>query len=330
MSRLRVSFALKANPRVRPLIEGTVQPEGIEFVTSVLTPADVFWRQLRFADFDVSEMSMSSLLIAHERGDDTWTALPVFPDRRFFHALTLVREGAGIERPEDLRGKRIAVPDYQQTAALWARGALQHEFGVHPTELEWYMERTPEKSHGGATGFTPPDGVRIHQIPPNRSQYDMLVDGDVDASLWYIRYPTMIDRSGARDFPPGTVRYLHDVEAEKARYFEKMQFIPFNHCYVIRTELLRREPWVAINIFDAFVRSKMVELDRAREALLPFGEAGLLPAGTAEVLQRDVFPYGVGANEAALSTLAQYSFEQGLTSSLRDPIELFAESVRDL
>src|SRR5579863_10545437 len=147
--RLSVSIALSDNPNTRPLIDGDIEAEGLELTTTVLHPSEMFWRQLRFAEFDVSEMSMSSLLIATARGPTPWLALPVFTTREFFHTRILVRSDAGIAAPADLRGKRVGVPEYQQTAAIWGRGALENEFGVHPREMEFFMERG-DKSHGGA------------------------------------------------------------------------------------------------------------------------------------------------------------------------------------
>ena len=108
---------------------------------------------------------MSSLTIATSQGPTQWVALPVFTTREFFHLRILVRVASGIEKPADLKGKRVGVPEYQQTAAIWGRGVLQHEFGVHPRDIEWHMERTPETSHGGSTGFKPPEGVTVHRIP---------------------------------------------------------------------------------------------------------------------------------------------------------------------
>jgi len=329
--KLTVSLALRATPRVRPLLTGAVEPVGVELIAQEVAPADVFWRQLRFGDFDVSEMSMSSLAMAVEQGDDRWAALPVFPDRRFFHAGILVREGAGVERPQDLAGRRVGVPDYQQTAALWGRGALLHEFGVAPQDITWFMERSPELSHGGATSFAPPDGVTIHRIPAGSSQHEMLLSGELDASLWYIRYATLLDRSAGAEFPPGTVRMLFpDVAAEQARYFGVTGFVPMNHCVVVRRALLERHPWVAINLYQAFVAAKEAGRAAVREALeLPL-QAGVLDPAAAEAALTDLFPYGVAANRDALETLLAYSREQGLTRGGVTLEALFAESVLDL
>jgi len=159
---LTLSISLSNNERTRPLLQGRVRAQGITLISTSVHPSEMFWRQLKYRDFDVSEMSMSSLFIAASRGDRAWVALPVYTSRQFFHTNILIRTDRGIDRPEDLRGKRIGVPKYQQTAALWSRGILEHEFGASAREIEWFMERGPEKSHGGAIGFQPPEGVRLN------------------------------------------------------------------------------------------------------------------------------------------------------------------------
>src|SRR5499425_1059443 len=136
-SLLELSIALSDNERTRPLIEGRVVPQGIKLLPTMVHPSEMFWRQLRFAEFDVSEMSMSSLLIATARGPTPWVALPVFTTREFFHTRILVRVDAGIATPADLKGKRVGVPEFQQTAAIWARGVLENEFGVAPRDMEF-------------------------------------------------------------------------------------------------------------------------------------------------------------------------------------------------
>src|SRR2546421_7011961 len=185
-AKLELSIALSDNPNTRPLLSGDVQAEGIGLVATALHPSEMFWRQLRFGEFDVSEMSMSSLLISTSRGPTPWVALPVFTTREFFHTRILVRADAGIAAPSDLRGKRVGVPEYQQTAAIWGRGVLQHEFGVHPCDMEFFMERTPETSHGGSTGFKPPAGVTVHSIPATTNIGEMMVRGELDATLPYL------------------------------------------------------------------------------------------------------------------------------------------------
>ena len=174
---IEMSIALSDNVRTRPLIEGRVTAEGIRLLPTVVHPSEMFWRQLKFQEFDVSEMSLSSLTIATAQGPTPWVGLPVFTMRNFFHTGILVRTDRGINRPEDLRGKRVGVPEYQQTSALWTRGVLQHEYGVLARDMEWFMERLPERSHGGSTGFKPPKGVKLNYIPGSTNIGEMLAKG---------------------------------------------------------------------------------------------------------------------------------------------------------
>ena len=233
-SRLALSIALSDNPNTRPLIDGEVVPEGITLTPTAVHPSEMFWRQLKFAEFDVSEMSMSSLVIATARGPTPWVALPVFTTREFFHTRILVRADAGIAAPADLRGKRVGVPEYQQTAAIWARGALENEFGVAPREMEFFMERG-DKSHGGATGFKPPPGVTVNQIPASTNIGEMLTRGELDATLLYLTNPNLVDRSRIDLSADKRIRTLFpDRPAEGRRYYAKTGLYPINHTVVVR------------------------------------------------------------------------------------------------
>ncbi|HEX3484278.1 MAG TPA: PhnD/SsuA/transferrin family substrate-binding protein, partial [Micropepsaceae bacterium] len=130
-SVLELSAAMSDNPRTRPVIEGRVPFEGLRLVPTTVHPSEMFWRQLRYGDFDVSEMSLSTLTILTSKGNRDWVGLPIYTMRKFFHNEIVVRKDAGINTPADLKGKRVGVPEYQQTAAIWTRGVLEHEFGVH-------------------------------------------------------------------------------------------------------------------------------------------------------------------------------------------------------
>src|SRR3954467_13920666 len=195
MADLKLSLACSDNPRTRPIIQGRVKPDGIDLHVTVLHPSEMFWRQLHFEEFDASEMSLSSLLMATAHGDTRWVGLPVFTSRRFFHTGVLVTTQSGIEKPEDLKGKRIGVPEYQQTAALWARTGLEQLYGLRAQDMRWWMERTEERSHGGATGFKPPSDIEFHYVPEEKNLGIMLTNGELDASLLYLGTPNLVDRS---------------------------------------------------------------------------------------------------------------------------------------
>jgi 4,5-dihydroxyphthalate decarboxylase len=332
MAKLTLAFISAFNERVEPLMSGTIQADGIELIPTYSHPSETFWRQLKFREFEVGEMSMSSFLIARERGFDM-VALPVFPSRRLFHAELSYHVDSGIKQPSDLVGKRLGVAEYQQTAALWIRGTLEHDFGVSQYKLHWYMERTEEMSHGGATGFKPPPGISFNRIPPDKSLASMLVNGELDAapiaSPWVLR-DNALDRS-SRITGGGNwnkVKPLFpDRMVEGARFFQKHGFLPVNHAYTIRGDIYRKHPWVAFNLYTAFVKAKAFAREKLMERIptaLFFGPEYL--AMTRDIFGDDPFPYGINTNAAMLDTITAYSYEQGLTSRKMKVEELFAES----
>jgi 4,5-dihydroxyphthalate decarboxylase len=325
---VQFSIGITSNPRTWPVIDGQVKPDGIDLVPTVLHPSELFWRQLRFAEFDIAEMSVSSLMIARSKGDDRFVGIPVFTTRRFFHTTTLVRRAARIETPADLKGKRVGVPEYQQTAALWSRGALQHEFGVAPKDMEFWMERPPARSHGGATGFTPPPGVTVNQIPPEKSIGSMMLAGELDAVIFYLVDPNLIDRSTANLHEHPDIKPLFpDPLAEGIRYYRKTGLYPINHGMVIKRELAEKHPWAVTNILKAFNRANdFAEKQRIAHAEYHL-ETGLLPAGASKALRTPLIAHGMVANRLVLETIAQYSLEQGLTPRLMKLDELFAASM---
>lgn len=336
MAKLTLSFISNFNERVEPLMAGTVRIADVEIIPTYSHPSETFWRQLKFHEFDIAEMSMSSYLIARSRGADM-IAIPVFPSRRFFHAEQSYHVDSGIKEPCDLVGKRIGVGEYQQTAALWARGVLDHDFGVAQYKVHWYMERTDELSHGGATGFTPPPGISFHRIPPDKSLATMLVSNEIDVAPiagHLQRAVNMIDRSThmrASDADWSKVMPLFpDQIAEAKRFYTKHGFVPVNHTYIIRGDIYRENPGLARAFYDGFVAAKT----HAREHLLERIPSALLFAAeylamTRDVLGDDPFPYGIRANMAMLDTMTSYSHEQGLTPRQMKVAELFATETLD-
>ncbi len=336
MTPLALSFISNFNERVEPLMNGTIKAEGIEIIPTYSHPSETFWRQLNFQEFEVAEMSMSSYLIARSRGVDM-IALPVFPSRRFFHAEQSYHVDSGIKEPSDIIGKRIGVGEYQQTAALWARGVLDHDFGVSQYKVHWYMERTDELSHGGATGFSPPPGISFHRIPPNKSMATMLVNHEIDVAPiggHLSRAVNVIDRSThirGSDGDWSKVKPLFPDEiAEAKRFVAKHGFVPVNHTYIIRGDVHRANPGLAIKLYNAFVTAKAQAAETILEripAALVFSQEFL--SMTRDILGDDPFPYGIKANKAMLDTIAGYSHEQGLTPRKMNIEELFAKETLD-
>lgn len=337
MPDVALSLATADYERTRPIIDGTVAIEGVDLTVIVSDPSETFWRQLRFGDFDMSEMSLSSYLMIKAGGGD-FVAVPAFPSRRLFHTEIDCHAWAGIESPADLRGKRLGVGDYQQTAALWTRGVLQHDFGVHPTEIEWVMERPDELSHAGATDFTPPSGVTITPVPQGKSLASMLLAGEIDAG--FVRRARaksrfhMLERSSkvpVGDDWSAIHPLFKDNMAEGRRFFEKRGYLPINHTFVIKGDTHRRYPWLAFNLYRALLEAKVHAESRLIQSIplsLVFRYDYL--EMTQEMFGPDPFPYGIAANQEVLDTLVSYSQEQGLIDRMLAIDELFAASTLDL
>ena len=330
--KLQLSIGITDNPRTRPIIENKVRPDGIELICTPLHASELFWRQLRFGDFDISEMSMSSLMMAVAGGDDRWVGLPIFTTRRMFQVGVLVRKDRNIDKPADLKGKKMGVPEYQQTAALWTRGYLQHEYDVHPRDMEFWMERNDDHSQGAATGFRPPSDVKLSYIPNTTNMGEMLLEGKLDGALRYLAGTNnLVDRSSVDLYRhPDFKTLFPDPHAEGVRFYQKTGIYPINHGMVIKRETAEQHPWVVLNIFKAFQKANDIAEKARKEAVAYHLETGLLPTDARKALATPLIRHGVEANRKVLETTAQYSFEQGLTPRLIKLDELFAPSVMEL
>ena len=319
------------NARTRAIFDGRVQVDGIDLFCTPLHASELFWRQLRFGDFDVSEMSMSSLMMATAGGDTRWVGLPVFTTRRMFQVGVLVRKDRGIDKPADLKGRKMGVPEYQQTAALWTRGYLQHEYDVHPRDMEFWMERNDDHSQGAVVGFRPPKDVKVEYIPNDTNMGQMLLDGKLDGALRYLAGTNnLVDRSSVDLYRhPDFKTLFSDPHAEGVRFYQKTGLYPINHGMVIKREIAERHPWVVLNLFKAFQQANELAERSRREAVEYHLETGLLPAAARKALATPLIRHGVAANRKVLETAAQWSFEQGLTPRLMKLEELFAPSVME-
>src|SRR5438132_6415951 len=320
---VRVTLACGATDRTLPMILGDVRPAGIDLTFLRMSPEEVFWRMTRHAEFDAAEMSLSSYILRRSRGDDALVAIPVFTSREFRHSCIWVRADAGITTPADLKGKRMGVPEYQMTAAVWIRGFLSDDFGVVPTDLHWFSGGLYQPGRVEKLPINIP-GLHLQAIGHEQTLSDMLLDGELDAIMG-ARPP--------RGFPGPRVRRLFpDFRPVEVDYFKRTGVFPIMHTVVIRRELLDREPWVARSLYDAFCEAKR----RAMAELLdPVVLAVTLPWLIAEVestqalMGEDYWPYGLERNRAALETLVRYSSEQGLAQRGVAIEELFAPSTLD-
>ena len=337
MARLKLSFAVERSERTEPLIDGIIQPEGIELVPVVGDPSEIFWRQLKFNEFDISALSFSSYMIAKSQGSEL-IAVPVFPARRFMHTQLFVNTDSGVKQPKDLIGKKIGVGEYQQTAWLWTRWVLEHDFGVSQYKVHWYMERTEELSHGGATGFQPPKGISFQRIPPEKSLASMLLAHELDAAPVHRalqKGTNIIDRSTRNRATGGDWSKIKplfpDIFTEGARFVKEHGYVPASHTYVLRGDVHEKYPWAAFSIFKAFVEAKELARQTLAESIpsgLFFGSQFL--AKSREIVGNDPFVYGVDGNRNMIEAMIDASYEQGLTARKMTIPELFAASTLEL
>ncbi len=329
MSNLQVTFACWPYDRTEALKDGIVKPKGIDLKFLPSHPGDTFLRMLRDHDFEGSEMSMSALVMEKER-KDPFVAIPVFTSRTFRHNGLFVSTESGIQEPQDLIGKKVGLPEYTITSSVWIRGILQHEYDVHPTKVEWYVERSGQgRSHASALGFEPPEGVTIRPIPETESQLTLLANGKIDAAYIIQDTRSSICRSSLRDFmnAPNVHRLFENYKEVEMDYYRKTRLFPIMHTVVLRRDIYEKNKWAAMSLYDAFVESKRKFYENMGEwELFSFPWIRSELEEQRELMGDDPYPYGLKANRKVVETICQYAVEQGLTSKMIQPESLFAQS----
>jgi 4,5-dihydroxyphthalate decarboxylase len=315
----RISLAVGAYDRTLPLVDGRIRPEGVELTAMTLPVEEIFYRTATYREFDVSEMSLSSYMLTHDRGAP-FVAIPVFPSRAFRHNGIYVNTNAGIDKPEDLRGKSVGIPEYQVTAAVWIRGILAELHGLPPEAVRYRTGGLHSPGRSEKIEIAPP-GIDIRPIAKDETLADMLVNGEIDA-LYTPRTPRPFADGDSR-----VRRLFADPRAAEIAYFAATRIFPIMHTIVIRREVYENDRWLARSLFKAFQKAKdLVTADLSETAALtvslPFSyrEAEL----TRELMGEDFWAYGVEPNRHVIETLMRYSYEQGLAQRLNKVEELFA------
>ena len=327
MADLHLSWSISPYQRMLPLISGEVKPEGITLEYVSRPGPDLFYRQLKFSQFDLSEMSFSFFLMGRSHGWP-YRMLPVFNNRGFAYTAMIVRKAAGIKRPEDLKGKRVGNADYCQSWALWTRGQLQHEFGVKPEDMIWYQDRPQKFSIAGGLGWweRPPAKVRFQYATTDLGT--MFLKGDLDAAITYQTGAVMdrpkVDIMKQRGF--GLL--FADPRKEALNYYKKTGVYPAQHTTVIRESILQEHPWVANSLMEAFEKAKKIAYERLYERTpetLIFGAQEVRQQR--EIFGDDPFKYGIKANAKMIDMVQTYSAEQGLTPRKQPREEIFPEEI---
>ena len=316
-----VALSLACGPydRTLPIIDGRVRVEGVDLTAVALSAEETFFRMVTHREFDVSEMSFSSYLLTLDRGAP-FIAIPVFPSKSFRHSGIYVRADAGIERPEDLTGRAVGIPEYQVTAAVWIRGILSDYHGVPAGSVRYRTGGLYKPGRSEKIPVSPP-GIDIAPITAHETLGQALLGGEVDA-LYSPRPPREY-----LDGDPRVLRLFPDPRVAEIEYYRKSGIFPIMHTVVIRREVYERDRWVAQALVKAFSAAK----DIATSALvyaaplvvsLPFANGEI--EEVVALMGEDYWSYGLEPNRTTLETLVRYSSEQGLIAR-RPPVEeLFA------
>jgi 4,5-dihydroxyphthalate decarboxylase len=305
--------------RTRALFDGRVQIDGVDPVCMLLSPEEMFFRAMRSRDFDISELSFSSYLVKHSRGESPYIAIPVFLSRAFRHTSLYARRDR-IQRPEDLKGKRIGLPEYQLTANVWARALLEDDYGVRPQDVTWVrggidMPGRPEK-----IPLQLPPEIRIESAPEGRTISELLNRGDIEGF--------MAPRPPSRHVLKNpSVGWLFDDPTSVAKdYYRRTGVFPIMHVVGIRKELAAQHPWLPVAVQKAFTQAKaaaieLLEDTSATKVTLPFVEEQLKAAR--DTMGDDYWSYGVAAARKTLETFVRHHHSQGLSSREVPVEELF-------
>ena len=322
MGKIKLTLACWDYDRTRALQDGRVEIEGVDLTYLPLRVEETFWRMLRYGEFDAAELSMGSYLMAREKGSPKLIAIPAFPSRAFRHSCIYINTGSGIKEPKDMAGKRVGVPEYQITMAIWARGILQHEYGVKPEQMKWFTGGEEHPGREDKIRHDLPKTIDIRPIGAEQTLSSMLESGEIDAMISAHMPSPFVRRS------PKVARLIPDFPKVEKEYYRRTKIFPIMHTVALREEFYEKHPWVAQSLYKALAESKSI----CQESMYEFSALKyMLPWSIAEMEeQREIFgpgelwPYGLEANRHVLETLVQYAHEQGLIKTRLELKGLFA------
>jgi 4,5-dihydroxyphthalate decarboxylase len=320
---LQLSVATNYYDRTAALFDGRVKIEGCETHHVLLEAPEIFHRLFRFEEFDVAEMSLSSHMLTTARGDSKYVAIPVFPLRMFRHSGVYIRTDRGIKRPEDLRGKLVGLPEYQQTANVWVRGILDDEYGVDIASVRWRTGGLEEPGREERADIVLPKEIDWQVIPKTQTLSEMLEAGEIDAIV-SPRAPSCFSR---RDRCPQVEQLFPNYPEVELAYFKKTKVFPIMHLIGIRRSLVERNPWLPVSVFKAFLKAK-AQIDLRHSTILPWGAAEYRRMQS--LLGDDYWSYHLEPNRHVVSAFARYARKQGLISRDVTPDELFYPSTLNL
>ena len=320
MSDLTLSLAMGDYDRTRPIADGRVRIDGVDPTVMLLSPEEMFFRAFRHHAFDMAELSLSSYSISVARGDPHYVAVPVFLSRAFRHSSVYIRTDRGIDTPEDLRGRRIGIAEYQLSANVWVRGILEDEHGLAPSDVTWVRGGMDTPGRPEKIALDLPADVTVEAAPEGATLNTMLAEGEIDAFVGP-RWPRCFAEGH-----PHVGRLWDDGVAAAAGYFERTRIFPIMHLLGVRRDLADAHPWLPGALLKAFGQAKAMATEALRDTsatkvTMPFVEDVLTRAQ--RLMGPDPWSYGLAPNAHVLDRFLDYHHRQGLSPRRVAVDELF-------
>ena len=324
MKNVHLSVALSDYDHFRDFLTGYVRAEGIEITHLNLVHEEIFYRFIKFREWDISEISFAKYISLISQGDKSLAAIPVFPSRAFRLSSIYIHRDGNVRKPEDLAGKKVGIPEWAQPASVYTRGYLVHQIGIPLDKIDWYQAGVNDPGRAEKVTLKIPAGVRYTPVP-DRSLTDLLLSKDLDAVM------TARPPQAFLDGHPEIIRLFPDFMPVEEAYWKDTGIFPIMHVVVIRAEVLQRHPWVAMNLYKALEEAKRRSIERALDVAatrfpIPWGFEFANRA--VKLFGRDYWPYGIEPNRKTLEAFLQYAFEQGVCHRRLKPEELFPETVQ--
>jgi 4,5-dihydroxyphthalate decarboxylase len=318
MSKLNLSVAVGPYDRTRALIDGSVQIDGVNPSCMTLSPEEIFFRAFRHAEFDICELSLSSFTVKTAQGGGPYVGVPAFVSRAFRHTSIYVRTDR-IKKPEDLKGKRVGVPEYQLTANVWARSILEDDHGVKPSDIQWVRGGIEDADRPEKITIKLPNDVKIEDAPPGKSISALLAEGAIDAFM-APRPPSLPKNT------PNVGWLFPDPVTAAKDYYKRTGIFPIMHLVGVRRTLVEQHPWLPGAVLKAFEQAKVTALTMlsdpsATKVTLPFVEERVAEARS--LMGEDFWSYGLNANRKTLESFLRQHHREGLSARLVTPDELF-------
>jgi 4,5-dihydroxyphthalate decarboxylase len=319
MAKLELSVAVGDYDRTRALIDGSVAIDGVDPIYMTLGPEEIFFRAFRAAEFDICELSLSSYTVKTAQNNCPYIAVPAFVSRAFRHTAIYVRTDR-VKKPEDLKGRKVGLPEYQLTANVWARALLEDDYRVKPSDIHWIRGGIEEAGRPEKLAIKLPPGVRLDNAPDGATISGLLEAGEIDGFI-APRPPTLVEKGH-----PNIGWLFSDPVAVAKDYYKRTGLFPIMHVVGIRRTLAEKHPWLPGAVFKAFEQAKAVGMEKlsdtsATKVTLPFVEEALRNARA--LMGEDYWSYGVEKNRKVLDYFLAQHHAQGLSSRRVAVDELF-------